>query len=157
MTSKRQAKVLARSESIARTAYRHSCCILLGCAQKPTVEAQNATGTFVLLSERHYVITADHVLRGYRDRLKEESHVHFQIGDVRIEPFERLVYRHKDDDLAVLAIDGSEVGAIGAPYRPTEPWPPAPPTVGQLMQLCALRECIGSMIQRPKLIQRRCR
>src|ERR1700733_4525666 len=87
----------------ARNAFSHCCSILIGCPQKSTIQARSATGTLLLLKGHHYLLTANHVLEGFAKKLTHEWPVHFQIGDLVINPWSRVVYQSSEDDIVLLS------------------------------------------------------
>jgi len=124
-------------DRVARLAWSYSCSILLGCPLKPTRDAKSGTGAFLRVGYQHFVVTARHIVTWYGEMLGQMDHVHFQIGDLTLNPFARLAYEDATTDIAVLAIAPSEVAAVGGtPYIATDGWPPAPPKVGQQIQFC---------------------
>jgi hypothetical protein len=123
-------------EIVARLAYSYSCNILLGCAAKPTEQANNASGFVVELDNRHFLFTAAHVLAGFSERAAREDHAHFQPGDVDLNPIRRFVHRDKSNDIAILALRPGEAERIvERVYRPIQGWPPPPPAVGRYAHL----------------------
>src|ERR1700733_13806109 len=111
-------------ERVARLAYSYSCSILLGCPQRPTTDTRNGTGVFLRVDDQHYVVTARHVVTAYVEMRSAIDHVHFQIGDLTIDPIWRLAYEDKATDVAVIDIKPEEVQAIGrTPFIATADWP----------------------------------
>jgi len=127
---------IAYYDRTARAAYSHCCSILIGCPHRPSAEANNATGVFLQLDRDHYVLTAQHVVDGFVKKVTEDWPAHFQVNNLVLNPLRRVVFSDPHNDLALLAIDSSEVGEIGkTPYRPVGEWPTAPPKEGAFVQL----------------------
>jgi hypothetical protein len=127
---------VAYYQRTARAAYEHSCSILIGCPHRGTAEANNATGVFLRHEDHHYLLTADHVIEGFVNKITRDPPAHFQANDLVLNPLERLVFRDAVNDLALLALDPGELPDIGkTAYQPVGAWPPPPPTDGAYVQL----------------------
>src|ERR1700722_18749393 len=137
VTPNQEAQARAFYDRVARLAYSYSCSILIGCPRQPTVNTKNATGVLLKIGGEHYVVTACHVVTRYGELLEAGEHLHFQIGDLTLNPLMRLAYADTTTDIAVIAIAPYEVAAIGrVAYVATDGWPPLPPRVGQHIQFC---------------------
>ena len=127
---------IAYYDRTARAAYSHCCSILIGCSRRPCTQANSATGVFVLVNEHHYLLTASHVIDGFANKLAKDPPAHFQVGNLVVNPLNRLVFQDSKRDLAVIAIDNREVADIvHIPYRPVDVWPPAMPNAEAFVQL----------------------
>ncbi len=127
---------VAYYQRTARAAYDHSCSILIGCPHRATAEANNATGVLLRYEGHNYLLTADHVMEGFVNKVTCDPPAHFQVNNVMFNPLDRIVCRDAVNDLALLAIDPGELPDIGkTPYQPVGAWPPPPPTEGAYVQL----------------------
>jgi hypothetical protein len=127
---------IAYYDRTARRAYSHCCSILIGCPLKPITLTRSGTGVHISVDSHDYVITAGHVVEELRTQLKLGP-AHFQIGQLVINPWSRIVYEDKKADIVVIAIDSEEVVALGSTsYKPVGKWPPAPPKDGDFVHLC---------------------
>lgn len=136
MSQEERDEHIAHYDRTSRAAYSHCCSILIGCPRRPSLNANNATGVFLLLDGYHYVLTAQHVIDGFVKKVTTDPPAHFQVNNLVLNPVGRLVFSDSENDLAVFAIDAREVSDIGKrPYQPIGPWPPAPPREGAFVQL----------------------
>jgi hypothetical protein len=98
-------------------------------------DIRNGTATIVDFGSGPIIITAQHVMQGYKDRLKEGKDLLFQIGNLKIDPIPRIISESKKYDLTTLKIEEKErkeialSGEIGKDIYQISSRPPTLPTV----------------------------
>lgn len=102
-------------------------------------KANNGTITLIKFGERLLGVTCFHVLNEYRKQLAQDPSRVFQIGNVRLAPFDRLIDESEDIDLATLDLTGLEASKIMADrelnYFEPSRWPPNPVLAGEFVAL----------------------
>jgi hypothetical protein len=76
---------------------------------EPDPKILNGTGGLVKIEEKHFVLTCQHVLKGYREKLANKPNLLFQIGNLAIEPFKLLVDEDENLDMAIFELDDEKV------------------------------------------------
>jgi hypothetical protein len=123
-------------DGTARMAWSYSCSILIGCPREPTEFTSSATGVFLRLGQKHFVVTARHVVSGYEEMLRKMGHAHFQIGQLTVCPQCRLALDDTINDIAIIRIEPPEVAEVGRTPYVVDDWPLPSPKVGQQIQFC---------------------
>jgi hypothetical protein len=86
---------------------------------------RNGTCFFIRTPRRLLVVTARHVVDGFRTAKATDSSTICQIGNLRVDPLERLVAAGEKADIATLDLTESELERIDK--VPITLWPPDPP------------------------------
>jgi hypothetical protein len=118
---------IAFLESLGRSAFAHCCSILIGCPHRSTDEALNGSGILVRVENRHYVITANHVVDGLKKKIDGGSPAHMQIGQLILDPQTRAVHSDHERDLAIFLLEGDEYSQVAERPLLLDYWPPPPP------------------------------
>ncbi len=116
-------------EELHRIVANHMTWLVFGTVG-PTGEAiglQNGTCFFVKTPLRLLGVTARHVLDGLRRAREADPNTRSQIGNLLIDPLERVVGQGDKADIATFEISSEELGEIGK--VPISLWPPHPPDV----------------------------
>ncbi|MCC6242990.1 MAG: trypsin-like peptidase domain-containing protein [Gemmatimonadaceae bacterium] len=95
-----------------------------------------ATGVFLELGDRRFVLTAWHVVERFDEIRSLGGLAVVVLGNVAIaEP--KYVFLDERNDLIVLEVSEFAIPAFNAvPYRPTRAWPPPRLTVGDPVMIC---------------------
>lgn len=93
----------------------------------------NGTATLLSFGEKRYAVTCSHVIDGYRQKLKDDPSIIFQIGNHKLNPVSRIIDENQELDLATIDLSGIDVDRletlpnVGSSFH--EPsrsrWPPA--------------------------------
>lgn len=121
-----QVRIVALGRAVADDLRRYVVQLLIGpsLAVEASGEVNHASGVVASVGDRRLLITADHVVRKYQQRLEQEEHLIFQAGNARFDPVERVVWRSQEEDLAFLEVSDHDIGMINRiPYRVAAPWP----------------------------------
>lgn len=104
----------------------------------PAERARHASGVLVAVSDRLCLITAKHVLDGYRKRRELDDRVIFQAGHVSFDPEPRVLHESSDHDLVALGMNFSDQDHIEARVWSPSQWPPVAPQVGEFIAFAGL-------------------
>lgn len=121
-----QERVLKAGREIAADLRRYVAQLLIGpsLAVDPYGVVNHATGVIVEIGGQEILVTADHVLAEYENRLLQESSLVFQVGNAAFNPLERVLWRSSTEDLAFVELNDRDLKVIGRlPYRVLSPWP----------------------------------
>jgi hypothetical protein len=94
----------------------------------------NGSIFFVRTKKALFGVTARHVYEGYLERAEAERTI-CQIGNLIVDPNDRLIDTGRDIDIATFHITPIELAELG---NITVPWPPKVPTVGAGVFVCGL-------------------
>lgn len=99
---------------------------------KPCIK--NGTASIIDFGNGPIIVTAQHVIQCYRDWLKKEKDLIFQIGGLKIDPLARIISESPKYDLVTIKIKEEErkkiapTGEIGKDVFYAAQWPPNLPT-----------------------------
>lgn len=105
--------------------------------KNPNTDLRNGTAAIIDFGNGPMIVSAQHVIQGYRDWIEKEKNIVFQVGNLKIDPIPRIVYESKKYDLVVIKIEGKErkeipspgqVEEIGKEAYTIQSWPPPIPT-----------------------------
>lgn len=103
--------------------------------QKNEEDLRNGTGSIIDFGNGPTIVTARHVIQGYRDWLAKEKGLLFQVGNLKIDPIPRIIYEDLKHDIIVMKINDKELKEINpsevkiGKYAYTiHYWPPETPT-----------------------------
>jgi hypothetical protein len=119
-------------KEMAKFPLRFAVSVFFG--QKPNTsfvpKISNGTATLVDFGHGPIAITCHHVLDAYRKKLSENNQIIFQIGNLKINPLNKIIDEHKELDLATINLNGENIRGIGDGsdiashfYHPVS-WPP---------------------------------
>lgn len=98
----------------------------------------NGTVTLLRLDERPLGVTCSHVLEGFRSK-RSSDEPGFWIGNIQVDPMERLISEDRSLDLAVLDLSGLDVSEINegdeiaTSFIEPPRWPPQLPKAGEFV------------------------
>lgn len=120
---------------------------------------ESATGCVLQLHDAYFVVTADHILEAYENRINEGEVLNWQVGELRFDPISRVAWRgstkNKPKDIVFLRVTEQEAREACADRNhilsaPTG-WPPRAPQEGEMVLLAGyptqLREVDGGVIR----------
>lgn len=96
-----------------------------------SVRVNNGTATLLHLGGRPIAITCSHVIESYRE-CRSLTNCVFQIGNLGIDPLERIIDESSEFDLVTIDLsglpveDGEQGGGIGSCIFTPSDWPPNP-------------------------------
>ena len=114
-------------DELQRLVVSHMTWIIFG-AQGPngqTLKRRNGTCFFLRTPTRLFGVSAKHVIAGLKCAQAEDRNIICQIGNVIMNPVERLISEGIKADIATFEIKDSELEDVGK--VPISLWPPHPP------------------------------
>ena len=124
-------RIYLRGDAIGNAISSYVVQILIGSQDRSQLASAvyHASGVWVAFKSGPILFTAQHVLKGYRERTANGPTV-FQVGNVTLDVEERLVFESVAADLAALQLLEEEL--VGVPSRGWVPknWPPLIPEEG---------------------------
>ena len=97
-----------------------------------TLTMRNGSASLVDFGQGVFAVTAAHVFREYCDAKRTTTAIGCQLGNVLLDPEERLIACRDDLDIATLRVDADEIKQIGKSIATLGPpnWEPLNPLVG---------------------------
>jgi hypothetical protein len=125
------------------------CAVPIIFAPSPGSEGNinSATGAVLKLDRGYFIVTAHHVLDGYRKRLQSGEKLNWQVGHLPpFDPLSRIADAAKDTLLLSLSAD--EARQLGARAHITAPtrWPPPTPKVDQIVLVAGYLKLLREVI-----------
>ena len=122
-------------------------------------EIESATGCVLRLRDEYFVVTAEHVLDKYRERLGNGESLVWQVGDLPFDPLRHVAwrgsYKHRSKDIVFLRVSEREAReACADRHRIVSAaieWPPRAPKEDELVLIAGypkrIREVDGNIIR----------
>ena len=146
-----------------RHAQRHALAIIIARPPSHGGPINTASGCILNHSNRHYLLTANHVLSAFERQVSEDQSVRWQVSfptgpdkHLIFDPRERNVCRDVTEDVAAIELTGDEVTRMGASVCSVPlGWPPPGLVPGDFIVLAGYprmyREQQGRQISFPAL------
>lgn len=128
-----QQRIIRDGHQIDEMVVSHAARVLIGPPWRYRTDGHinHASGVQIEVAGARYLATAAHVIRAGAERLRNEQHVLFQVGNAIVPLLERVVYLDDALDLAFVRIEDKETNCIAsACWRPSS-WPPSPVVDGE--------------------------
>jgi hypothetical protein len=111
---------------ILRLVIQHSTFVVFGIDDASTTpKIRNGSCFFIETPSKLLAVTARHVIEGFRELRAADERAAFQIGNIRLDPEERLSGLGMKTDIATLEIKAGEIARLKK--APITIWPPYPP------------------------------
>ena len=108
-------------------------------AENNNTMVNNGTVTLVNLGTGPMLVTCYHVLDSYRELLKKNESVLFQVGNVELNPLSQLIGENERLDIATISLNSEQAedikrgGEIGSCFFEPRSWPPPTPEEGEFV------------------------
>ena len=113
---------------MVKLAQKHSAAIIIAPPPSQQGRLQSASGCVLLLEGTHYLVTAAHVLAGFESRRATDKSVTWQVGDLVLNPLDRVAWRDDERDVLMLSLRATEAAMIPvAVASVSDGWPPPHP------------------------------
>jgi hypothetical protein len=135
LSEREQERYRAVSHNLVQMMQRYAVPICLAPPLSVGGEVNSGTGCILRLDSGPFIVTANHVLSKYEERLKTER-LNWQFGHLPpFNPLERIAWRDQKRDIVFLAISEQEVARAGnedsLAFSASGGWPPPTPAAGQ--------------------------
>ena len=132
LTATQRAEVRRVGNAVGDQVASHCVQILIGrpTHQRDGVKVDHAAGCVVLVGATRYLVTAAHVVDGFRKRVGSGESVVFQAGNLLLDVEARLSFNDRRIDVAMLRLEEGEGRSIPALTWIPAGWPPALPRTG---------------------------
>lgn len=115
--------------------YAIPICWIAARAGKPVVLA-NGSGFIIDCGVGPFLVTARHVLQGYRDARPQHPDAVCMVGELRFDPLERLIAEDTAYDVATFRVTADDIARLKSSGKipltgSQRSWPPQPPLVGR--------------------------
>jgi hypothetical protein len=134
LSAPEQARFRSVSQHLIRHAVASAVPIVFGHPPRIGNKIESASGCVLRLRAGSFVVTAAHVLRGYKEWLAEGEESIWQVGRLKFSPLGRIASSDKSADVAFLKVSEGEASEVGSSIlSPSNVWPPPRPEIGQLL------------------------
>ncbi len=120
-----QRRIRESGRAILELAFRHTGAIIISSAPAANAPLNSASCFLLNLEERVFLATAEHVFEETEKRLKGDPTLKWQVGQLVIDPRERISFREPKTDCLFLWLRRTEVALTGLPILSAAAgWPP---------------------------------
>lgn len=127
LSAPEQARFRSVSQHLIRHAVASAVPIVFGHPPRIGNKIESASGCVLRLRAGSFVVTAAHVLRGYKEWLTEGEESIWQVGRLKFSPLGRIASSDKSADVAFLKVSEGEASEVGSSIlSPSNVWPPPP-------------------------------
>jgi hypothetical protein len=114
----------------------------------------SATGAVLQLDREYFVVTAHHVLDGYRKRLQSGEKLNWQVGHLPpFDPLSRIAWKDTVKDTLLLSLSADEARQVGAHITAPTGWPPPTPNVDQIVLVAGYLKLLREVIVAEEMIR----
>ncbi len=115
LPAEEQRRIRESGRAILDLAYRHTGHIIISSTPAANSPFNSASCFLLKLEERIFLVTAEHVLEETEKLLKDDPTLKWQVGQLVIDPRERISFREVKTDRLFLLLRLTEVAQTGLP------------------------------------------
>ncbi len=115
LPAEEQRRIRESGRAILELAFSHTGPIIISSAPAANAPLNSASCFLLKLEERIFLVTAAHVLEETEKRLKDDPALKWQVGQLVIDPRERISFREAKTDRLFLLLRPTEATQTGLP------------------------------------------